>query len=121
MHIHHLALRVRDPERSASFYAGVLGLKELRRFHQAGDVRSIWLEAGAAVLMLERALKGEGPAEGSAHLLAFAVDELSGWEARLERAGLAVSDRTAHTLYVSDPDGHRVGLTSFAGRESAGD
>jgi hypothetical protein len=41
------------------------------------------------------------------------VDDLASWEARLAGAGLAVTDRTPHTLYVSDPDGHRVGLTVF--------
>jgi hypothetical protein len=29
------------------------------------------------------------------------------------RAGVAVRDRTANTLYVQDPDGHRVGLSVF--------
>ena len=113
MRIHHLALRVRDPERAAAFYGGLLGLAEVRRFVEGDAVRSLWLAAEGTVLMLERALKGGGPEGGSAHLLAFAVDDLAAWEARLERAGLAVTDRTAHTLYLSDPDGHRVGLTVF--------
>lgn len=113
MRLHHLALRVRDPERAAAFYGGVLGLPEVRRFAEGGAVRSLWLAADGTVLMLERALKGPGPDGGSAHLLAFAVDDLAAWEARLLQAGLAVLDRTPHTLYVSDPDGHRVGLTVF--------
>jgi glyoxylase I family protein len=113
--IHHLALRVRDPERAAAFYGGVLGLAEVRRFAEAGSVRSLWLAADGSLLMLERALKGDGPDGGSAHVLAFAVDDLAAWEARLRGAGLKVTDRTAHTLYVSDPDGHRVGLTVFPG------
>ena len=114
MRIHHLALRVHDPERTAAFYAGLLGLPERRRFEEAGALRSIWLNAGGTVLMLERALKGPGPETGSAHVIAFAVDDLAAWEARLDHAGVAVTDRTPHTLYVSDPDGHRVGLTVFA-------
>jgi glyoxylase I family protein len=123
MRVHHLALRVRDLERAAAFYGGLLGLPELRRFEEEGRLRSVWLGAGDAVLMLERALKGPGPEAGSAHVLAFAVDDLPRWEARLAGAGVGVADRTAYTLYVNDPDGHRVGLTAYGteGREPRAD
>jgi catechol 2,3-dioxygenase-like lactoylglutathione lyase family enzyme len=111
--IHHVALRVTDPERAAGFYGGVLGPPEVRRFHDAGALRSIWLQAGTAVLMLEREIKGGGESTGSGHLLAFAVDDLSEWERRLATAGIAVLDRTAATLYLRDPDGHSVGLSVY--------
>jgi catechol 2,3-dioxygenase-like lactoylglutathione lyase family enzyme len=112
--IHHLALRVADPERSLVFYAGLLGLPELRRFQEGGAVRSIWLRAGETVVMLERRLEGGGPEAGSGHLLAFAVPDLAAWERRLAAAGVTVEGRTAHTLYLRDPDGHRVGLSVFS-------
>jgi catechol 2,3-dioxygenase-like lactoylglutathione lyase family enzyme len=112
--IHHLALRVADPERSLVFYAGLLGLPELRRFQESGAVRSIWLRAGDTVVMLEKRLAGNGQAAGSGHLLAFAVPDLPAWERRLAAAGVAVEERTAHTLYLRDPDGHRVGLSVFS-------
>ena len=119
--IHHLALRVSDPERSLRFYGGVLGLEEARRFDEGGRVRSIWMWVGDAVLMLEREIKGSGePAQkgpgagaGSGHVLVFAVADLAAWESRLAAAGVTITDRTAATLYVSDPDGHRVGLSVF--------
>lgn len=113
LRVHHLALRVADCARAAAFYTGLLGLPELRRFEDAGRLRSVWVRAGDAVLMLERDLRGLGPDQGSGHLLALAVDSLPEWEARLTAAGVAVDDRTAHTLYVRDPDGHRVGLTVY--------
>lgn len=113
LRIHHLALRVSDCERAAAFYGGVLGLPELRRFEDAGRLRSIWLGAGDAVVMLEHGLRGRGPDVGSGHLLALAVESLAEWEARLSAAGVGIDDRTAHTIYVRDPDGHRVGLTVF--------
>lgn len=111
--LHHLALRVADCTRAAAFYSGVLGLRELRRFEEADGLRSVWLRAGDAVLMLERSLRGRGPDEGSGHLLALAVTGLAEWEARLLAAGVPIDDRTQHTLYVRDPDGHRVGLTVY--------
>jgi glyoxylase I family protein len=112
--IHHVALRVADPERSLRFYNGVLGLPEVRRFEEEGRVRSIWLRAGDAIVMLERELKGRGEEAGSGHVLVFAVAETETWEERLMAAGVAIDDRTAATLYCHDPDGHRVGLSKFA-------
>lgn len=112
--IHHIALRVRDPERSAAFYSGVLGLPERRRSDEGGALRSIWLSAGPALLMLERRLRGKGAQEGSGHLLALAVEDLEAWERRLVAAGVAVEERTEHTIYLRDPDGHRVGLSVFS-------
>jgi catechol 2,3-dioxygenase-like lactoylglutathione lyase family enzyme len=111
--IHHVALRVADLERSLAFYGGVLGLAEARRFDESGGVRSIWMSVGGAVLMLEREIKGSGASEGSGHVLVFAVSDLAAWESRLAAAGVAIADRTAATLYVIDPDGHRVGLSVF--------
>lgn len=114
MRLHHLALRVGDLERARAFYGDLLGLPERRRFEQEGRLRSIWLEAAGVMIMLEAQLRGPGAEEGSAHLLALAVDDLVGWEAKLAAAGIVLADRTDHTLYFHDPDGHRVGLSDFA-------
>ena len=111
--IHHVAVRVADPVASLAFYSGVLGLPEVRRFLEQGRVRSIWVRAGDAVLMLEREIKGSGPAAGSGHVLVLEVDDLEEWLARLEAAGRPLIERTASTVYVADPDGHRVGLTVY--------
>src|SRR5689334_5820494 len=114
MHIHHLALEVADCERSLGFYAGVLGLAERSRKHdEDGGLRAVWLSAGEVVIMLERRLRGRPGAGGSGHLLCFAAEDLDGWKRKLEAGGVAVDDRTASTLYVSDPDGHRVGLSVY--------
>lgn len=114
MRVHHVALQVADPERSLAFYAGVLGLPEhSRQNEEDGRVRAIWLSAGDVVVMLERRLRGRASGGGSGHLLSFAVDDLDQWERKLRAAGLTVDDRTASTLYVADPDGHRVGLSVY--------
>jgi len=113
MRVHHVALRVADCARAADFYAGLLGLPELRRFAAGDGPRAVWLRSGDAVLMLEQALKGRGAESGSGHVLVFAVSDLESWEKRLHEAGVPVDDRTAYTLYVRDPDGHRVGLSVY--------
>jgi catechol 2,3-dioxygenase-like lactoylglutathione lyase family enzyme len=112
MRVDHVALRASDCERAAAFYRGVLASPELRRCEaDDGTLQSIWLSVGDTILMLERSLRGAGPTEGSGHVLAFAVDDLDATERRLNELGIPIADRTEYTLYVQDPDGHRVGLT----------
>jgi catechol 2,3-dioxygenase-like lactoylglutathione lyase family enzyme len=113
LRVHHVALRVCDCEASLAFYSGVLGLRETRRSQGADGVASVWVQAGETILMLERRLRGTGANAGSGHLLAFAVDGLAEWEQRLAQAGVVVEDRTTHTVYFRDPDGHRLGLTTY--------
>ena len=106
-----MALRVADPAASLAFYSGALGLPEVRRFTDDGRVRSIWVRAGDAVVMLEREIKGAGPGGGSGHVLVLEVDDVESWIARLAAAGRHPIARTTSTVYYADPDGHRVGLT----------
>ncbi len=109
-----MALRGSDCVRAAAFYSRVLGSTELRRCEaDDGTFQSIWLAAGDTILMLERSLRGAGHAEGSGHVLAFEVDDLAATERRLNELGIPITDRTEYTLYVQDPDGHRVGLTVY--------
>lgn len=63
--------------------------------------------------MLERELRGIGASAGSGHVLALAIDDLEGAVVALAAAGIAIDDRTDTTLFVRDPDGHRVGLSVF--------
>src|SRR5262245_38291262 len=111
--VHHIALRVRDCEVSARFYSQAFGLSELQRLDAEGKLRAVWLGAGGTVLMLEHSLRGSGPSEGSGHVLIFETSSLAEAEKRFERLGIAVKDRTSSTLYVSDPDGHRAGVSVF--------
>jgi catechol 2,3-dioxygenase-like lactoylglutathione lyase family enzyme len=104
-----VALRVKDLERSRQFYCGVLGLREKKR----DGTRSIWLQAGDAMLMLEESLRGSGPADGSGHVLGLEVVDLAFWEQKLGAAGVEIDDRTEHTLFVRDPDQHRVALSRY--------
>jgi catechol 2,3-dioxygenase-like lactoylglutathione lyase family enzyme len=105
-----VAVRVADCARAERFYSGLLGLDVVSRRE---DGAAVWLRAGDAIVMLETALRGTGPKTGSGHVLALEVNDLPAWERRLGEAGVAIVDRTPHTLFVSDPDGHRVGLSTF--------
>ena len=118
MRIHHIALRTRRLAKLAHFYRRVLGLPQLRTNRAAGRVRSVWLEAGRTILMLERADATEpGIPRGSLGLVAFAVDRAEHRRllARLERLGVPLDgEPTAFTSYFRDPDGRRVAVSHFA-------
>jgi catechol 2,3-dioxygenase-like lactoylglutathione lyase family enzyme len=108
--IHHVALRTRDVARLEAFYAGVLDLRVVRRDPERG---AVWLDAGGAIVMIERAA-AEEPAipAGSLDLVAFAMDD-SAEEMNRWRARVAVEAETQHTLYFRDPDGRRVGVSRY--------
>lgn len=112
MHLHHLALRTDDLGRLERFYAGVLGMRVLR-----ADVgRSVWLDAAGTILMLERREDGEPAIDPtSMELVCFAIrpDEHRAMVERLGDAGVRVEGRTAYTLYFRDPDGRRLGASSY--------
>ena len=114
--IHHIAITTRDPEKLAVFYRDILGLPEIKRhFLDDGTLRSAWLDLGHnAILMLEK--QDASPQNGNGyHLLAFTVteSEKTAWKEKLARAGIEISHSTDYTLYFRDPDGNRIGLSSY--------
>jgi catechol 2,3-dioxygenase-like lactoylglutathione lyase family enzyme len=114
MRVHHVAFRTHDLTKLETFYTEVLGLTVKERHGE----RSIWLEAGDAILMLEHAEENEPkiPA-GSMELLAFTIfpGEKKKRRARLEAAGVVIERETEFTIYFRDPDGRRLGLSHFTG------
>lgn len=112
MRIHHIAFRTFDLPRLEAFYVGTLGFVVVRRSRD----RSVWLGAGEARVMLEQAEPGEPPSDPrSMELVAFSIaaSDACLLEAALGRAGVAIEARTPHTLYFRDPDGRRVGVSSY--------
>jgi hypothetical protein len=117
--LHHLAVVVRDPEASLAFYGGLLGLGEIRRWHDARGLRSIWVKLGGeAFLAIERA-ETTGPTRAEEapgfHCLALAIarSERAWWQEKLACAGFPLARETPYTIYVRDPDGHLVGLSHY--------
>ena len=110
--LHHLALRTHHVDRLLAFYTTWLALPIVRDERP----RSVWLRVEpAAVLMIERA-DARDPAipHGTRELLAFAIDasERPALRARLVEASL-LEGETEHTLYFRDPDGRRLGASSY--------
>ncbi len=119
--IHHVALKCWDVEALAGFYELVFGLGVESRFEDAFGLRSIWLRFGDVRLMLERSEVGGATNRAFAddpigmHLLAFMIrpEERENWRRTLDEAGCPIAHETEHTLYVQDPEGNRIGLSSY--------
>jgi glyoxylase I family protein len=114
-----LALGTQTVERSARFYREVLELREVARHeHADGSLRSVWLDLGGALLMIEfsdeapRSVIGVG---AGPFLIAIAAtrDEQSRLESKLVSAGHVVESRTEWTVYARDPDGNRIALSAY--------
>ena len=93
-------------------------MKEVRRFHtEEGDLRSIWLSLGGAVLMVERTAEPHRNVQGvGAGPFLLAV----GWPEGLAHAGrwlearkIAIEDRSEFSLYFRDPEGNRVAVSVY--------
>jgi catechol 2,3-dioxygenase-like lactoylglutathione lyase family enzyme len=117
--LHHVALGARDVEAVAAFYRDVLALPERARHrYDDGALRSVWLDAGGTILMIEhthappREVHGVG---SGPFLLAVAVapSERQQLEERLAGAGAPIEDRTAFSSYARDPEGNRVAISHW--------
>jgi glyoxylase I family protein len=117
MRIHHVAIQVHDLAVVTDFYARVLGLAVLGRPREG----AVWLALGdGAVLMLEQGAEPPIAApfridRAGLHLLALVIapEERGAWESRFATEGVEVVARTEYTLYVRDPEGNRVGLSTL--------
>lgn len=130
--IHHLAIQVPDLNAAARFYVDVLGLPQVRE-----QPHAIWLDAGGAIIMLERAPSDveqaspsppspppsrpssfEGPWASPAtglFVLALTVTPAArpAFEARLAAAGVEIHHRTAFSSYFFDPFGTRLAISHY--------
>jgi glyoxylase I family protein len=123
--LHHLALGSADVERLAAFYRDVVGLAELaRHLDTEGALRSIWLNLGGPILMIERTDEPPRRVEGigsGPFLLAFAVSPAGRLEleAALAANGQRIESRTAFTSYSRDVDGNRIAFSHYPDASAA--
>lgn len=117
----HVAIAVSDMERSQRFYTEVLGLE---RTHEDWDVPVVLSASGSGLALFPKEMhpsSAPDDAEPSAirilHI-AFRLDR-EGFDAAresLERDGVGArfSDHgLSHSVYLSDPDGHQIELTTY--------
>ena len=110
--IHHIALRTRDVAALTLFYRSLFALTAVREQPEY----SVWLSLETAVLMIEQRAEGEPDvARGSMDLIAFAVTREGRERVRetLREMGVSVEGETAYTTYFRDPDGRRVGVSTY--------
>jgi catechol 2,3-dioxygenase-like lactoylglutathione lyase family enzyme len=117
----HVAVAVRDLERSTGFYREVIGLE--RAFEEEWDVPRFMLANGSGLALFPtEAHPGRGdqdavPAVRILHI-AFRVDR-AGFEIAQEELGrrgieFRFSDHgVSHSIYFPDPDGHEIELTTY--------
>ncbi|MDQ3102776.1 MAG: VOC family protein [Actinomycetota bacterium] len=117
----HVAVAVSDIQRSRSFYEGVLGLE---RVYPAWEMPVVLAAAGTGVALFPESVHPsptpndvEPPAVRILHI-AFRVDRAGFEAARGELAAAGVEARfsdheISHSLYLRDPDGHQIELTTY--------
>lgn len=110
--LHHLAFRTHDLAALAAFYRGMLGLEIVRD----ASPHALWLGLGGeAVLMIEARADGEpGVPAATMELVALRVSVAQKDEvAHLARERGCFDGETAFTVYFRDPDGRRVGVSTY--------
>tara|TARA_B100000686_G_C16474278_1_gene803733 strand:+ start:324 stop:737 length:414 start_codon:yes stop_codon:yes gene_type:complete len=127
--IDHVTVVVEDLEASRKFYVDVLGMVEVPRprFSFGG----LWFQSGPSQIHLIEEYKGSGPAgnlvpkhqrNSRTHHFAFLVDDAHDATTRLEELNITIisgpKERPdgAVQVFVCDPDGHVVELTSIPNR-----
>jgi catechol 2,3-dioxygenase len=122
----HIVLRVRDLERSLSFYCGVLGLEDVAR-RDFGEGPMAFLSSGnshhdvALVEVSTAALPRGAALHHFALKVGESLQELADVKRELDTEGvevhMALDHRVSQGLYVSDPDGNLIELYVDADEE----
>lgn len=115
----HIALVVADMARSVAWYEDVLGME--RRFADVwdGEGDPVVLCNGDACVALFEPVEGDAVApDGVSRHFAIRLDRASFDAVRAALAARAIDaelwDHTiCHSLYIRDPDGHQVELTTY--------
>ena len=117
----HVALSVRDVERSAQWYADVLGFK--RQHEGMWDGVPIFVGNGGAAIALFPACEEIGSASHDRAAVrtlhfAFRADRENFLRAQDELRERAIpfdfqDHEISHSIYFRDPDGHQIEITTY--------
>jgi catechol 2,3-dioxygenase-like lactoylglutathione lyase family enzyme len=120
-HIDHVAITVSDLKRSLAWYRDVLGLE---RRHEAawGDVPTMMCAGETCVALFPSDATDPMPVDVreavSMRHFAFRVDRANfeAAQARFGELGIefeSADHGIAQSVYISDPDGHRIEITTY--------
>jgi lactoylglutathione lyase len=123
--LNHVALHVADVERSVAFYREVLRLEPMAR--PAFSFPGAWFRLGIDQelhLIGERKLDVVSNSRGT-HF-ALRVDDVDAWERHLDERGVERFPRKirpdgAFQVFLKDPDGHFIELSTPPGAAGTGD
>jgi glyoxylase I family protein len=110
LQLHHTSIRVADLERSRQFYDRLLGLSAIERPDLGMPGR--WYGIGAGQLHLIQCEPLGMPIDPSGPHFAIEVDDLDAARRELAAAGAEMLDPGGSQLWVRDPDGNTVELTT---------
>lgn len=117
----HVAIRVRDMEKSKKWYEKVLGLKTYQ-FEAWGDIPIFLLAGTTGIALFPADASREIPPSESKHVkidhFAFRVSREAFEQAKIHYQNTGIDyhfqDHTYfHSIYTKDPDGHTVELTTL--------
>src|SRR4051794_8847509 len=117
----HVAISVRDVRRSAQWYIDVLGFKEEHADIWDGVPTFVGNgEAWIALFPLPQDAKSSGPDRAATRILHFAFrsDRKNFIQAQeeLKKRGISFDFQdhdVSHSIYFSDPDGHKIEITTY--------
>ena len=110
LQLHHTSIRVADLGRSRQFYERLLGLSAIDRPDLGMPGR--WYGIGAGQLHLIECESLGLAIDPSGPHFAIEVDDLAAARREIAAAGLPVLDPGGDQLWLHDPDGHTVELTT---------
>jgi catechol 2,3-dioxygenase-like lactoylglutathione lyase family enzyme len=119
--INHVVLHVTDLERSRTFYMDVLGFEDRNISGGPPSMKASFLRCGMQGLDLFQ-IDGDvhGGREMNHMALNVAVADLDELVRRLSEAGVDASERTPrNSVFISDPDGHRLEMLPDSASERA--
>jgi catechol 2,3-dioxygenase-like lactoylglutathione lyase family enzyme len=119
--INHVVLHVTDVERSKRFYMEVLGFED-RNLSVGPSMKASFLRCGVQGLDLFEVANGDvhGGKEMNHMALNVAAADLDEIVVALSQIGVETSDRTPrNTVFISDPDGHRIEMLPLSASERA--
>jgi catechol 2,3-dioxygenase-like lactoylglutathione lyase family enzyme len=117
--IDHIAMGVRDVERSAKWYIAILGFERLHRGMWNG-VPTFIGKGNTAIALFSATLESKPSTHREIRMLHLAFranrENFLGAQKELQKHGITFEfqdHEIAHSIYFRDPDGHQLEITTY--------